>query len=454
MSDLKALKARVEGLYREALDPLGEHLAYERSPLGAEITGPPMVLMVGNHSSGKSSFLNHLLGEDVQMTGLAPTDDAFTILAHGAKGERDGRAIVSDPDLPYAGLASFGPTFLSHVKQRTRNAEILERVTLVDSPGMIDSVKEQQEGRGYDFPGVVRWFAERADIVIVFFDPDKPGTTGETLEVFTSALHDMGHKLRIVMNKVDLLRGIQDFARAYGALCWNLGKVMPRKDLPLVYTNYTPVEGAPPPALPLDDFDRSREALKAEIREAPAVRVDGMVSRLAEHAARLRVHAHIMDAAVKEARATRLRNYGTATLISLAFGGLAALAAWSSPNWSVRAASITLVVVSVALSFLGARKMLQKRLEALPGELDRLFDAVYQRELLVRERSEDLRATWAAVQGRTRKTLETLGVLSFPRVKARWLKRVDRLLDTGVPELRRSLREQLPDLGAAPGDQG
>ena len=64
---------------------------------------------------------------------------------------------------------------------------------MVDSPGMIDSPRtmwrnanETQSNaasrseRGYDFPGAVRWFAERADVILLFFDPDKPGTTGET----------------------------------------------------------------------------------------------------------------------------------------------------------------------------------------------------------------------------------------------------------------------------------
>jgi hypothetical protein len=26
----------------------------------------------------------------------------------------------------------------------------------------------------YDFEGTVKWFAERADVILLFFDPDKP----------------------------------------------------------------------------------------------------------------------------------------------------------------------------------------------------------------------------------------------------------------------------------------
>lgn len=89
--------------------------------------------------------------------------------------------------------------------------------------------------RGYDFTGVVRWFADRADIVCLFFDPDKPGTTGETLSILLHALSGMDHKLLIVLNKADQFEKIHDFARAYGSLCWNLSKVIPRKDLPYVY---------------------------------------------------------------------------------------------------------------------------------------------------------------------------------------------------------------------------
>ena len=66
--------------------PLNDRL---RGPLGAsagkgsDSTSLPFVLLVGNHSSGKSSFINHVLGRPVQTAGVAPTDDSFTVIAPG-----------------------------------------------------------------------------------------------------------------------------------------------------------------------------------------------------------------------------------------------------------------------------------------------------------------------------------------------------------------------------------
>ena len=127
---------------------------------------------------------------------------------------------------------------------------------MVDTPGMIDAPSANMMSaaaggtsvdtmdRGYDFTGVIRWLANSADVVCLFFDPDKPGTTGETLTVLLHALSGMDHKLLIILNKADQFERIHDFARAYGSLCWNLSKVIPRKDLPRIYTMCLPVAGS------------------------------------------------------------------------------------------------------------------------------------------------------------------------------------------------------------------
>jgi predicted GTPase len=199
----------------------------------------PYVLLVGNHSSGKSSFINYVLQRKVQTAGVAPTDDTFTVIAPGPEDkDSDGPTLVGDPDMGFASLRQFGPTLIHHTQFKQRDSHL--DFMLVDSPGMIDApINNKRKGastnvmdRGYDFPGVVRWLAGRADIVMLFFDPDKPGTTGETMDVLLNCLSGMDHKLLIVLNKADQFHKIHDFARAYGSLCWNLSKVIPRKDLP------------------------------------------------------------------------------------------------------------------------------------------------------------------------------------------------------------------------------
>ena len=70
----------------------------------------PFVFLLGNHSSGKSSFINYVTGRKVQTAGVAPTDDTFTIIAPGpSDSDRDGPAFIGDPDMGFSGLKTYGP---------------------------------------------------------------------------------------------------------------------------------------------------------------------------------------------------------------------------------------------------------------------------------------------------------------------------------------------------------
>ena len=208
----------------------------------------PLVLLLGNHSSGKSAFINHVLGRRVQESGVAPTDDGFTIIGPGQEDlDRAGPALIGEPDLGFSALKNFGPTLVHKTQLKIRKNTKVKDFMIVDSPGMIDSPvkvnandEERIMDRGYDFESVCRWYGERADLILLFFDPDKPGTTGETLRVLTNALLAFDHKLHIILNKADQFKQISDYARAYGSLCWNLSKVIPRKDLPQIHTMCLP----------------------------------------------------------------------------------------------------------------------------------------------------------------------------------------------------------------------
>jgi hypothetical protein len=433
----------VQRLYREAVDPLSAKFAFEKRPDEGELSGAPTVLFLGNHSSGKSTFVNYLMAAPVQKTGLAPTDDGFTVLSFGgSEEERDGQAVVSTPTLPYAGLKNFGPQFLSHFKVKSRPVPILREVTLIDSPGMIDSPGEGS-GRGFDFAGAVRWFAERADVVLVFFDPEKPGTTGETLQVFMRSLQGMDHKLLIVLNKMDRFESLTDFARAYGALCWNLGKVIPRKDLPHIFTTFIPVDGVVTSKLPTQDFVSAREELVKEIRRAPARRVDNLVTQLEEHGQRLLVHARVIDQAGRDVRSFRLKLW-MILVAGVLFAGLAgAITIWAGVKWWI---SATVFGGAALLAYAGSfviSSLVRSQAESLISGLTGVFERLYARELLVRDRVDDLRALWDKVHPRVKSTLEKVGILNFPKLSAEERDRLGSALEKSVPELRQKLQREI-----------
>jgi len=441
---LEGIAEEVKKLYHEVLDPVESRFAFEKRPSDGEISGGPMILVVGNHSSGKSTFLNHLLGEEIQRTGMAPTDDSFTILRYSEQREdRDGMAIVSNPEMAFGGLRQFGKEFLSHFRMRLLPIPLLRDVTLIDTPGMIDAA-DPEANRGYDFTAVVRWFAERADVVMVFFDPDRPGTTAESLTILTQSLSGMDHKLLVVMNKMDNFRSMRDFARCYGALCWNLGKVIKKKDIPQIYTTFVPVPGAPESALPLEDFKIARQELITEIKQAPVRRVDNMITHVAHHAERLRMHARIVDRA--RARVTKFRmqllaGLGALVIVALLF----AFYFGQAEQWMVMSGIIVGTVLVAAGLFFGIRALVKQREAKVIDDLDSVFEEVYKRDLVVGNRPEDLVIHWHDVKPVTRRTLKNLGLLSWPSLRGKDLARLDRCLEQEVPELRARLHRTLED---------
>lgn len=445
---LAEVERRARTLVDDVLAPVSTRFEFEPVPPAAETTGPPLVLFLGNHSSGKSSFINWLVGEEVQRTGIAPVDDGFTIITHGREAQvRAGDAVVTNPALAFGDLERFGPTLLAHLKLRELTAPALEGIALVDSPGMIDAA-DARVNRGYDFPAVVRWFAERADVILLMFDPDKPGTTGETLKVLIDSLAGLDHKLLLIFNKVDRFDTMRDYARAYGALCWNLSKAIPRKDLPHIFNTYLPGRDVHTSPIPLDDFDKQRDEVRGEVARAPYRRVDNVISRVYQHARRLRVHALVVDRLVRERRWQALRWALGGAVVLLA----AALTAWL--GWSYGGESrggILLWTALAAVVLLGILYFLfawDRRVRVRELSLDGLFERTFARQLTLRDDADDLRALWASVRDRVRRALDSgvpLGTLGRGE-----LRRLDRAIREEIPELRAFASRETPGEAAQP----
>jgi len=234
------ISSKLKALYAKSVLPAEKAYRYDyffESPLlsDVEFDSKPQVLLIGQYSVGKTSFIRYLLGRDFpgQRIGPEPTTDRFTVLINGPE-ERTipGNALSVHPDLPFRGLERFGVSFLSRFEGSQVPSSVLRSITLVDTPGILSGEK-QRLNRGYDFTKVVMWFAERADLIILLFDAHKLDISDE-LKQTIDVLQGHEDKIRCILNKADQIDR-QSLMRVYGALLWSLGKTMSSPEVARVY---------------------------------------------------------------------------------------------------------------------------------------------------------------------------------------------------------------------------
>ncbi|PNF36007.1 EH domain-containing protein 1 [Cryptotermes secundus] len=232
----------VDGLkrvYRTKLLPLEETYLFHdfHSPKlnDADFESKPLILFMGQYSTGKTTLIKHLLGCEFpgMRIGPEPTTDRFIAIMHDDKeGVIPGNALVVDPKKQFRPLSKFGNAFLNRFQCSTVNSSVLRTISIVDTPGILSGEKQRVD-RGYDFTGVLAWFAERVDRIILLFDAHKLDISDEFRRSI-EALHGHDDKIRIVLNKSDMVDH-QQLMRVYGALMWSLGKILKMPEVARVY---------------------------------------------------------------------------------------------------------------------------------------------------------------------------------------------------------------------------
>ncbi len=269
------LQTEIQNKVGKKIAPLFSKYDMDFSSLESAMKWKPIVLIIGNYSSGKSTLINEIIGEDIQRTGQAPTDDAFTIITSEGRDkppEVPGSTLIHDQKLPFGKFREFGEKLSSHLCLRNVDSPDFENMAIIDSPGMLDATSEKD--RGYDYMEVLGEFAKMADLIVLMFDPHKAGTIKETYSAIRNTLPEKSGEDRIifVMSRIDECDNISDLVRSYGTLCWNMSQMTGRKDIPHIYLTYS--SGMVNSAKAVDWWPQERTELIAKIHAAPTLRLN------------------------------------------------------------------------------------------------------------------------------------------------------------------------------------
>lgn len=230
---------KLKHLYFTNIKPLEEQFSfgefYSPSMKSSDFDAKPMVLLLGQYSVGKTSFIRYLLGRDFPgaRIGPEPTTDRFNAVMLGNEDRIvPGNALAVDPSMPFSSLTKFGTEFLNKFQASMCHSPVLEKVFFVDTPGVLSGEK-QKLGRSYDFIKVTEWMAERSDLILLLFDAHKLDISDE-FQGAIKALKGQDDKIRVVLNKADKVTS-QQLMRVYGAMMWSLGKVVNTPEVMRVY---------------------------------------------------------------------------------------------------------------------------------------------------------------------------------------------------------------------------
>ncbi|XP_043567401.1 sarcalumenin isoform X2 [Chiloscyllium plagiosum] len=297
--DYSGVLQRLRKIYHNAIRPLEQAYKYnelrQHEITDGEIVSKPMVLFLGPWSVGKSTMVNYLLGLDENIyqlyTGAEPTTSEFTVLMHGSKIRTvEGIVMAADSTRSFSPLEKFGQNFLEKLVGIELPHKLLERVTIVDTPGIIENRKQQE--RGYPFNDVCQWFIDRADLIFVVFDPTKLDV-GLELEMLFRQLKGRESQIRIILNKADNV-ATQELMRVYGALFWSLAPLINVTEPPRVYvSSFWPYEYQPDTNQNL--FLKEEVSLLEDLNQVIENRLENKIAFIRQHAIRVRIHALLVD---------------------------------------------------------------------------------------------------------------------------------------------------------------
>ncbi|MBS3758889.1 MAG: dynamin family protein [Desulfobacterales bacterium] len=451
---INSLRAEMVSMVETQLSGIAQEYGYSDVPLETTIKWRPMVLVLGNYSSGKSTLINEFLGADIQAIGQAPTDDSFTIITYDGTvpdteairitEQRDGKFLLNDPEYPFEILKKHGQRFAAHFRLKKVNSPFLKNLALIDTPGMLDSITERD--RGYNYQEIIGDLAHLADLVLVLFDPHKAGTVREAHTSIRETIAKRTYEDRVlyILNRIDECASLGDLLQVYGTLCWNLSQITGRKDIPPIHLTYSSRASQRQASQDNGNYkflyllENQRKQLKDAVLQAPRHRLDNMATFVETHAERLN---HFLEAILSyRSRLRRFRfKFGLlGFVLGLFAGGLAVFGGLSTGILGGLTHPVTLTGgVGVVILFMIFWMMMPMRY------IHSAFHRNYLKNIdqLIPLDTQTRRDSWQAVRDLVYTYLQkSKGRFPLYKVKEEYTK-VNRVYEEGSREIRRALNE-------------
>lgn len=217
-----------------------------------DISWWPLIAVLGTFSSGKSTFINQLLGQQLQKTGNQAIDDKFTVICYGPEETPrvlPAMALDSDPRFPFyrisrdieAAKAGEGQRLDAYLQLKTSNSDEIRGKIIIDSPGFDADAQRTATLRITDH------IIDLSDLVLVFFDArhPEPGAMRDTLDyLVTSTLQrpDFG-KFMHILNQIDNTAREDNSEEVFGA--WQRALAQKGLTTGQFYRIYDPAAAAP-----------------------------------------------------------------------------------------------------------------------------------------------------------------------------------------------------------------
>ncbi|DBA00473.1 TPA: hypothetical protein N0F65_002716 [Lagenidium giganteum] len=226
------------------------------------------VLVVGNHSAGKSSFINWYIDDNVQRTGVAIETQGFTVVTSGnkktlapIKGES---SVMLYPYLEPL-KTRFGKPLIENLNTcvSASTKRHFPMVDFIDSPGLVDG----DISYPFDVNEAIVQFADCSDLIFVFLDPMGQALCSRTMHVVKALNQQHFDKLKYYLTKADTVTNPKELMKLMVQITQNIKEHINNQhglEIPAIWLPSDTTGSTKPSAVALsDDMNQINDVCEA-----------------------------------------------------------------------------------------------------------------------------------------------------------------------------------------------